>query len=85
MTKTYGSFKAVNDLSLDINANEVFCLLGHNGAGKTTAIQILTGIVAPSSGDASVYGSKLRSDIDGVRRSIGLCQQFDVLFDDLTP
>ena len=38
LTKTYGEFKAVNDLSLNINGNEVFCLLGHNGAGKTTAI-----------------------------------------------
>ena len=84
LCKTFGAFKAVDNLSLKINGDEVFCLLGHNGAGKTTAIQLITGILRPSSGDAVIYGHDLVSDIDGVRQSLGLCQQFDVLFDQLT-
>jgi len=45
---------------------------------------LITGILKPSEGTASIYGHNLQQDIDGVRQSIGLCQQFDVLFDDLT-
>lgn len=81
MTKKFGDFKAVDDLNLSIKGDEVFCLLGHNGAGKTTTIQMITGILKPSSGKAIVYGHDLVTDIDGVRQSLGLCQQFDVLFD----
>ena len=74
LTKSYGEFKAVDDLSLDINGNEVFCLLGHNGAGKTTAIQMITGLIKPSSGTAIINGHDFNKDIDGVRQSLGLCQ-----------
>lgn len=45
---------------------------------------MITGILSPSSGDAKVYGNWIKDDIDSVRQSLGLCQQFDVLFDDLT-
>lgn len=71
---TYGDFKAVDELTLNINGNEVFCLLGHNGAGKTTAIQMITGMIQPTSGNAIIYGNNLLSEIDGVRQSLGLCQ-----------
>lgn len=84
LSKSFGGFKAVDNLSLKINGNEVFCLLGHNGAGKTTAIQMMTGILKPTSGNAFIYGNNLIEDIEGVRQSLGLCQQFDVLFDPLT-
>lgn len=84
LSKHFGAFKAVDKLSLNIKGNEVFCLLGHNGAGKTTAIQLITGILKPTSGAANIYGHDLKSDLDGVRQSLGLCQQFDVLFDHLT-
>lgn len=67
MTKKFGEFKAVDNLSLNIKEDEVFCLLGHNGAGKTTAIQMITGILKPSSGNAVVYGHDLVTDLDGVR------------------
>lgn len=73
LCKNFGEFKALNDLSLSIKEGEVFCLLGHNGAGKTTAIQVITGILKPSSGSANIYGHDLETDIDGVRQSIGLC------------
>jgi ATP-binding cassette subfamily A (ABC1) protein 3 len=74
----------VNDLSLSIKENEVFCLLGHNGAGKTTVLNMITGILKPTRGNAQIYGANLVEDIDAVRQSLGLCQQFDVLYDVLT-
>lgn len=52
MTKKFGKFVAVDNLSFSIGKNEVFSLLGHNGAGKTTAIYMLTGIYKPTNGDA---------------------------------
>jgi ABC-type multidrug transport system ATPase subunit len=52
LSKQFGAFKAVDDLSLGIKRNEVFSLLGHNGAGKTTALYLLTGILKPTSGNA---------------------------------
>ena len=59
-------------------------LLGRNGAGKTTAIYMLTGMLMPSSGDARIYGASVKNSIDEVRKSIGLCQQFDVLYEEIT-
>ena len=84
MTKKFGSFKAVDNLSISIKENEVFCLLGHNGAGKTTVLNMITGILKPSSGNAQIYGANLVNEIDAVRQSLGLCQQFDVLYEVLT-
>lgn len=52
LTKKFGTFNAVDELTLSIKENEVFCLLGHNGAGKTTVINMITGILKPSSGTA---------------------------------
>jgi len=52
LTKKFGNFKAVDSLSLSIKQNEVFCLLGHNGAGKTTVLNMITGMIKPSSGNA---------------------------------
>ena len=59
-------------------------LLGHNGAGKSTTMSILTGLFPPTSGTAVVYGDDIRTNIEGVRKSPGLCPQHNVLFDDLT-
>ncbi len=67
LCKNFGDFKALSDLTLNIKSGEVFCLLGHNGAGKTTAIQLITGILKPTSGSANIYGHDLLTDIDGVR------------------
>jgi ABC-type multidrug transport system ATPase subunit len=84
LTKKFGAFKAVDNLNFSIKEGEIFTILGHNGAGKTTAIFMLTGMLTPTSGDATVYGNKLSNNIDGVQQNLGLCQQFDVLFDKLT-
>ena len=52
MSKRFGEFKAVDEVSMNIKENEVFTFLGHNGAGKTTVINMLTGMIKPSSGTA---------------------------------
>jgi ATP-binding cassette, subfamily A (ABC1), member 3 len=60
-------------------------LLGHNGAGKTTLVNMLTGMLEPTAGDATVFDHSLVREIESVQRDIGLCQQFDVLFRELSP
>jgi ABC-type multidrug transport system ATPase subunit len=67
LTKKFGSFTAVNNISLSIKEGEIFTILGHNGAGKTTAIYMMTGMLSPTSGDATLYGNKLSTDIDSVQ------------------
>ena len=73
MTKKFGKFTAVDKMTLSIKSNEVFTLLGHNGAGKTTAIYMLTGMLNPTSGNAILYDNTITSDIDELRRDLGLC------------
>ena len=84
MTMQFGEFKAVDELTLSIKQDEIIALLGHNGAGKTTAIYMLTGMLMPSGGDALLHGNSIKRDTDEVRRSLGLCQQHDVLFDTIS-
>jgi len=61
-------------MTVSIKGNEVFTILGHNGAGKTTAIYMLTGMLEPTSGDATLYNDSVVTDLDDVRRNLGLCQ-----------
>jgi ABC-type multidrug transport system ATPase subunit len=87
LVKFYGNsdVAAVNKLSINIHQREIFALLGHNGAGKTTAISILIGMLPATSYDvATVLGYDLNTQMDDIRLSIGCCPQFDVLFDDLS-
>lgn len=84
LTKMFGDFKAVNNLKFSIKQGEVFTFLGHNGAGKTTTIYMLTGMLGASSGDATVYGYSVNRSVNVIQKNLGLCQQFDVLFDLLT-
>ena len=88
LRKTYpGSpapIHAVVDLSFRMADGVVTGLLGQNGAGKTTAINVLCGLVQPTSGDAVVHGLNVRDDIDRVRALSGVCPQHDLLFDELT-
>lgn len=60
-------------------------LLGHNGAGKTSTISLLTGLYPPTTGEASVYGVDVFKDFDSIRQFMGICPQHDVLFELLTP
>ena len=63
----FGEFKAVDKMTLSIQQDEILALLGHNGAGKTTAIYMLTGMLKMTSGDALIYGKSVRNEIDEVR------------------
>ena len=76
--------RAVNNLSLTMFSGEIFVLLGHNGAGKSTTIGALAGITRPTSGDVEVFGVSALSDFAAVRKTMGVCPQHDVLWDDLT-
>lgn len=84
LTMQFGDLKAVDGLSLSIKKDEIIALLGHNGAGKTTAIYMLTGMLMPTKGDAVLNGNSIVKDTDAVRRQLGLCQQHDVLYDQIS-
>lgn len=85
LRKVYDSGKvAVKGLHLAVAENECFGLLGENGAGKSTTLSMLTGMFSPSDGTALVGGYDIRTEIDQVHLSMGLCPQFDILWNDLT-
>jgi ABC-2 type transport system ATP-binding protein len=75
LTKRFGDFVAVNAVSFDVHAGEVFGLLGPNGAGKTTLIRMLTTLTLPSAGDATVGGYDIIKDATAVRNAIGVIPQ----------
>ncbi|CAL1285567.1 unnamed protein product [Larinioides sclopetarius] len=79
-----GNKIAVNRLSLNLYENQITSFLGHNGAGKTTTMSILTGLFPPSSGYATIYGHDIRTEMDFIRQSMGMCPQHNVLFEELT-
>ena len=84
LRKTFGSIVAVESLDLEIQRGEVFGLLGPNGSGKTTTIRMLTGLMQPTSGDATVVGFDVRRESEAIRRNIGYMSQRFGLYDDLT-
>ncbi|XP_061579710.1 glucosylceramide transporter ABCA12 [Cololabis saira] len=84
LTKVYGDQAAIQNLNISFYEGHVTSLLGHNGAGKTTAMSLLTGLYAPSSGTIEVYGNDMQTNIDKVRKELGVCMQYDVLFDHMT-
>lgn len=75
LVKRFGELVAVNDVSFNVAQQEIFGLLGPNGAGKTTLIRILTTLTPPTSGTARVGGHDIRTDADGVRRTLGVIPQ----------
>ncbi|HEU4699181.1 MAG TPA: ABC transporter ATP-binding protein [Gemmatimonadales bacterium] len=84
LTKAFGALVAVDDLTLTVPRGEIFGLLGPNGSGKTTTIRMLCGLLAPTSGDATVVGFDVRTAPERIRRRIGYMSQRFGLYDDLT-
>uniref|UniRef100_A0A1D1XQT2 ABC transporter A family member 1 n=1 Tax=Anthurium amnicola TaxID=1678845 RepID=A0A1D1XQT2_9ARAE len=79
-----GKCCAVNSLQLTLFENQILALLGHNGAGKSTTISMLVGLLPPTSGDALVFGRSIRTEMDEIRKCLGVCPQTDILFPELT-
>ncbi|KAM9719976.1 retinal-specific phospholipid-transporting ATPase ABCA4-like isoform 2-T2 [Menidia menidia] len=75
---------AVNHLNINFYEGQITSFLGHNGAGKTTTMSILTGLYPPTSGTAYINGRDIRTDMDIIRTSMGMCPQFNILFNHLT-
>ncbi|CAK9183966.1 unnamed protein product [Ilex paraguariensis] len=83
-TAKKGKICAVNNLQLTLYENQILALLGHNGAGKSTTISMLVGLLPPTSGDALVFGKSILTDMDEIRKNLGVCPQYDILFPELT-
>jgi ABC-2 type transport system ATP-binding protein len=84
LTKRFGSFIAANELTFEVGKGEIFGFLGANGAGKTTAMRMLCGLLAPSSGKARIAGFDIYHETEKIKRSIGYMSQKFSLYDDLT-
>ncbi|XP_039678841.1 phospholipid-transporting ATPase ABCA1-like [Perca fluviatilis] len=86
LVKIYKTGKklAVDGLSMDFFENQITSFLGHNGAGKTTTMSILTGLFPPTSGTALINGYDIHTDMDSIRKYLGMCPQHNVLFNELT-
>ena len=84
LTKKFGSFIATNAISFEVKKGEIFGFLGANGAGKTTAMRMLSGLLTPSSGQASVAGFDVSTQAELVKQNIGYMSQKFSLYEDLT-
>lgn len=84
LTKQFGDFKAVDQISFDVKQGEIFGFLGANGAGKTTAMRILCGLSYPTSGTATVAGYDVYKEQELIKKNIGYMSQKFSLYDNLT-
>ena len=84
LVKAFGSFHAVDDISFTVKRGEIFGFLGANGAGKTTAMHMLTGLNQPTSGTGRVAGYDIRTDHEQIKKHIGYMSQRFSLYEDLT-
>ncbi len=83
LTKKFGNFTAVDSISFDVEKGEIFGFLGANGAGKTTAMRMLCGLIYPTSGDGMVAGFDIRKESEMIKKNIGYMSQKFALYDDL--
>ena len=84
LVKAFGDFHAVDDISFSVKKGEIFGFLGANGAGKTTAMHMLTGLSQPTSGTGRVVGYDIRTEYEQIKRHIGYMSQRFSLYEDLT-
>jgi ABC-2 type transport system ATP-binding protein len=84
LTKKFGNFIAVNNISFSIKKGEIFGFLGANGAGKTTAMKMMCGLLLPTSGKAKISGYDLSTQAKAIKNNIGYMSQRFSLYDDLT-
>ena len=84
LTKRFGDFVAVDDVSIEVRQGEIFGFLGPNGAGKSTTIRILCGLMAPTSGKATVAGFDVATQSEEIKKRIGYMSQKFSLYDDLS-
>ena len=84
VTKSYGSYLALDDMTLTVESGEIFGFLGPNGAGKTTAIRILTGFLNPTDGSAHVFGMNSWMETVNINRRIGFVPDLSSLYDNST-
>lgn len=84
LVKAFGSFRAVDDISFTVKKGEIFGFLGANGAGKTTAMHMLTGLSQPTGGTGRVVGYDIRTEFEQIKKHIGYMSQKFSLYEDLT-
>lgn len=84
LTRMFGDFTAVDHISFEVGAGEIFGFLGANGAGKTTAIRMLIGLLSPTSGEATVAGYNVYTGAESIKKRIGYMSQKFSLYEDLT-
>ena len=84
LTKKFGDFTAVDNISIEVYKGEIFGFLGANGAGKTTAMRMLCGLSTPSSGEATIAGYDVYKETEKIKSSIGYMSQKFSLYEDLT-
>ena len=84
LTKRFGDFIAVNEISFEVDKGEIFGFLGANGAGKTTAMRMLIGLSKPTAGKASVAGFDVYHQTEKIKKSIGYMSQKFSLYEDLS-
>lgn len=84
LTRKFGHFTAVDHISFEVGKGEIFGFLGANGAGKTTAMRMLTGLLIPTQGEATVAGFDVYTEAEQIKRQIGYMSQKFSLYEDLT-
>ncbi|UYV62551.1 ABCA3 [Cordylochernes scorpioides] len=84
LTKSYGERISVNNLYLNCHMGQITVLLGHNGAGKTTTMSMITGMISPTYGTVFINTYNIKTHVGKIRSNLGICPQYNVLFDNLT-
>lgn len=84
ISKVYNGVHAVNDLNLEINRGEIVGIIGHNGAGKTTALKMIVGLIVPTSGTLNVMGLDIQKNGAAVKKSLGYLPEENALYENMT-